>query len=96
MTVIRYLLECIGTMTFALCVAALLVACVGEFRYWLAHRHDERDEFGNYLEALRTPGMGDLSDTPIFDSVCEDVAAASARYIDSEWWLEDRNSGGAA
>jgi hypothetical protein len=34
-----------------------------------------------YYERLRTPGMGDLSDTPIFDSVCEDVAAESHDHL---------------
>jgi len=72
--------------------ALFIVTVAGAARVaeWVAARQDA------HYNAHRTPGMGDWSDTPIFDSVCEDVAADSARYIETEWWLEDRNQGGAA
>lgn len=60
----RLFFEALGIATFALTVFFLAVGCVAEFRHWRAHRHDERDEFGNYLDALRDPGMGDLRVVP--------------------------------
>lgn len=60
MNAIRYFFMYLGFATFACTVLLLGVGCIGEFRYWLAHRHDQRDQFGNYLEGLRSPGMGDL------------------------------------
>lgn len=57
---LRLFFQLLGIATFALTVFFLAVGCVAEFRHWRAHRRDERDEFGNYLEGLRDPGVGEI------------------------------------
>lgn len=72
MTAIRLFFQLLGVATFATTVLLLGVGCVGELRHWLAHRHDERDEFGNYLETLRRPGEGQLDpDAPAYSELAD-------------------------
>lgn len=70
---LRLFFELLGAATFAFFVLLLIVGCVGDFRHWRAHRHDARDEFGNYLDGLREPGMGSLDpDAPAYSELADE------------------------